>query len=184
MNYDLYPIGLLEGLRCGKVVPFIGAGLSIPQGGVSWHQLIVKLIQEANIKLGFEPKLSRHISEIHDDSIDLNSLFLSSYDPLMIVEIFQKKEGRTRLIEIILEMCQNITGPSESHNMLAAMDFGFFVTTNYDNLIEKALKGQEYQVIVNEQDVAYLENRNVKILKMHGSIIDPFMPKSIIASKK
>jgi len=65
--------------------------------------------------------------------------------------------------------------PLPAHSILAGLDFSAYLTTNFDNLLEKALdKQKDYSVIINDKDVSRWQMKNkTPIIKLHGCISRP-----------
>lgn len=65
--------------------------------------------------------------------------------------------------------------PLPAHSILADLDFSAYLTTNFDNLLEKALdKKKDYSVIINDKDVSRWQMKNkTPIIKLHGCISRP-----------
>jgi len=192
MRYVKHPADLIDSIRNGQLIPFIGAGLSIPCGGISWEQLLKQMIKELNTELGHEILMQEVLMCLRSSVSprlglldDVESIFLKLHDPLMIAQIYKDCFGTRRLISVLREICNNITGPGQAHNLLVSLGYHFYVTTNYDDLIEQAITntGSVVQSIVKEEDVAYWRSREICVVKMHGSIINPFEPDSIVISR-
>lgn len=160
-----WPPRLVEAYQNDRLICFFGAGLSIPSGIPSWHNLFIDYF-------GLEPAL------LSDD--DLKT------DPLTLAELASHQVGADQLQNIIREAMEPITMPTTTHLITAAMRLPFYITTNYDCLFEKIWKkinpGIDLETIVNESDlIKYknelnLENPNKNrsfLLKIHGSIDRP-----------
>lgn len=191
MAADLYPAALLSSLRKQELVPFIGAGLSMPCGGLSWSSLCRKFVNELGAEFGHEEVLNE-ISRILNAaghgalSAAVTAMALSTYNPLMLTQMYQDHVGRNRVIQVLREMCEHMTGPSDSHDLLASFGLKMFVTTNYDDLLERALvkAGDTTTVIVREEDAAYWNTASTRIIKMHGSVVNPFDADSVVIARE
>jgi len=191
MAVNQFPEALLSSLRGRELVVFVGAGMSIPCGGFSWHALCAMFVDEMGAELGHEKIVSELRSFLdpsgHGSLSDaVERMALSTYDPLMLAQMFQDHVGRNRLIQILQKMCDAMSGPSSSHDLIASFGVKMFVTTNYDNLLEQALEkiGIASTVIVKEEDAAYWHLNSTRIIKMHGSLVNPFDANSVVIARE
>lgn len=67
--------------------------------------------------------------------------------------------------------------PSEQHRLLACLDAPYYITTNYDDLIEKALKqlhcikeNDRLVGVINKNDVSSVFSYSNLVIKLHGDI--------------
>lgn len=73
------------------------------------------------------------------------------------------------------EIATRSRSPLEAHRALAQIRPPLVVTTNYDDLYEKALAeiGEHAAKIVREQDLAHIPRSKPQVLKFHGDAGDP-----------
>jgi hypothetical protein len=190
MPYPEHPSDLVDSAKSGDLVPFVGAGLSIPCGGQSWDQILRLLISDLAGAVGYEDLIDEvrqalaHVPGLRPNLIDdIESTFSKAIDPLMVAQVYENVFKRQRLITILLDSCQHITGPGPSHDLLVSLGCKVYVTTNFDDLIEQAIKKTgtvNHQVVVKEEDVAYWKSGVTQVIKMHGSLINPFAPDSVV----
>jgi hypothetical protein len=193
MKYPTHPGDLVDSIRSGGLVPLIGAGLSIPRGGKSWDQILQIMIAElASTGFGHEALLDEvQLTLTSSPTLrlglldDVRTIFHRTLDPLMVAQVFENVFHRRRLIRVLTDACTSVSGPGPIHDLLVSLGCKIYVTTNFDNLIEQAIKktGANPQVIVNEENVAYWKSEEVQVVKMHGSLIDPFDPDGIVFSR-
>ncbi|WP_295822987.1 SIR2 family protein [uncultured Deinococcus sp.] len=134
---------------------FIGAGLSIASGGVSWS----KLLKIAADELGLDIKRE-------SDLISLTQFYVNSKN--------QNKGGLAQHIYDSLNL--NTAEPNINHKLLAKMPISSYWTTNYDKLIEKSLEQESKLPDVKydpKQFVRTLKGRDAVVYKMHGDIDHP-----------
>jgi hypothetical protein len=191
MAIDLYPLALLECLRKHELVMFVGAGLSIPCGGRSWPDLSRQFLTELNLDLGHKALVEearKALTAVGKGSVAtaIETLALSTLDPLMLAQLYQETSGRSRIIQVLRDMCERMTLPSRAHDIIATLDIPMFVTTNYDDLLEQALKNRKKhpQVLVREEDAAYWSSAAVRVIKMHGSLVNPFDAESVVIARE
>ncbi len=157
MAFDL-PFELIDQIERDNCVLFVGAGLSMDAGLPGWKQLLLPLCQ---------------ILQCSPDS-----------DPLKVAQVFQHRYSRRNLIEHILEQTDT-TGKKIPISLLnlARMRFKTWITTNYDNLVEKALDkcDQSFIKVVSDKDLAFDRSDKTTIIKLHG---DREQPDTIIITRQ
>jgi len=189
MSKTRHPPELLAGAKSGRLVPFVGAGMSIPCGGPSWAKLRDQIIAQMGVDLGtgaLENRLRAALSS-SDPSLLTEAVrtIASVQDPLMVADIYEKKVGRPGVIDLLNLGLKGLSGPSESHRLLTKIPARAWVTTNYDNLLEAALNDEavEYRHVLREEDIAYVDSTPMPLIKMHGSLIEPFLPDTVVFSR-
>lgn len=147
-----------------KVIPFIGAGMSIPSGIPSWFELISglknKYLSDSNRQL---------IEEINKGNINIDLPELSS----LLQNMGISNDDATYYFSSILNDYR--LEPNEYHNFLISRAFHTIITTNWDILIEKAFRNMNspFQLIYRNQDVRNYEGYSrCQIIKIHGDIND------------
>lgn len=157
-----YPNTLVANLREHSVVPFIGAGFSIPSGLPSWSELLVQLLDEF---------------EEDDQAMHIKEKFRSGeLTALTIPELYNLLNAKKYPLLLFLKtrLGRNAR-PNAYHDLLCNLGCRTVVTTNFDNLIEDGFTSRGVQVEKiwkNEHLAFYDENRAVQVLKVHGSIDD------------
>lgn len=134
-----------------RLAIFIGAGCSMGVGLPSWKQLLENLIEEYGIK-----------------TKENNLLKLASR--------IERSIGRSNLLDEISETCRIQQKPeSSTHKLLAELDVNFYITTNYDHLLEEAFRqiGIQPHVVHKDQDLPVLNPTAKTIVKLHGDIDSP-----------
>lgn len=163
------PAELKKLYRAGRVVPFVGAGASMSLSwtskkgetlrGPSWKEMV----NEACRQLGYEdPELLRFRGT-----------------DLQILEFFLQKKGNfaplTNWLVRRLDVPEDAIKASRVHTLLSTLTASTkFYTTNYDDLIERALRlsGREVRVIASERDMAGHDGV-VEVVKFHGDFDNP-----------
>ena len=117
-----------------NIVPFIGAGFSIPFGVPSWRQLIEEITQKYAVgKLAF---LSQAV-EMNLDSGD----FWEAIDTLKKFANLTENDIQSQVVEIIKRKKNNdIEDTLHNYNDLKELNFSTYLTTNYENLLFKYLQ--------------------------------------------
>lgn len=136
-----------------NVAIFAGAGLSKGAGFVDWKELLHDIAEEIGLNVKIENDLIS-LAQYHSN----------------------ERGGKAGIIKKILEEFSEQAEPSENHNILARLPISTFWTTNYDTLIEDALK-KSYKVVDTKHQVKQLANtrpkRDVVLYKMHGDVLHP-----------
>ncbi len=143
----------VKDLAENNVAVFAGAGMSKSAGFVNWADLLRDIATELGLSV--------------DKEHDLISL--AQYH-------VNENRGKARINKKILEEFAQEAEPTENHKILARLPVITFWTTNYDTLIEDALKAANKVVDIKHQ-VKQLANtrpkRDVVIYKMHGDVHHP-----------
>ncbi len=143
---------LEEALLAGECVLFIGAGLSRGAGFPDWSELVARLAGH----LGIKP---------HDrlDYLDLAQWYVEHFN-------------RDTLSGLIRDTFSDPTRqPTLAHYLLMSLPVRHVITTNYDDLLERALSAiKRYPVkVVQQVDVARTGQGGVFVVKLHGDVAHP-----------
>jgi hypothetical protein len=153
----------------GRVLPFVGAGVSMSvhwdgkdgaRQGLSWSELV----DEAARRLGFEdPSLAR---------IRGNDLQILEYYRLMNE---MRTAPLTNWLVSRLDAADSDLKGAPILRELAAMDrCSCFYTTNFDDFVERALRlhGRRVNLIASEADMAAPKSE-CEVVKFHGDLNHP-----------
>ena len=132
---------LAEELGKGKLVVFVGAGVSKNSGLPEWKELIKDY---ADYK-GIDKFTSKQFLTIPEEVFE-------RYGSLKYYEIAEKRFSGKYF-------------PNSIHRILDEMDLTYIITTNYDTLIEDQIKN--LQIVSKDEDLPYT-NSNRMLIKMHG----------------
>jgi NAD-dependent SIR2 family protein deacetylase len=152
MNTDL-----INDYKDGKILLFVGAGVSADLGLPTWEELINQI---AN-KLGYDP-----------------DVFKTYGDYLALAEYYRIKKGS--ICELTNRMDTEWHNPSidvsnsKIHEYIAKNNFPIIYTTNYDNWIENAYEcyGVKYNKIVKVSDISECIPFQKEVVKLHGDFSD------------
>ena len=136
---------LAEELEKGKLVVFVGAGVSKNSGLPEWEELIKDYADYRGIK-EFTSKQFLTIPE----------------------EVFERY-GSLKYYEIAEKRFSGKYVPNSIHRILKKMKLTYIITTNYDTLIEDEIKN--LQIVSKDEDLPYT-NSNKMLIKMHGDFED------------
>jgi hypothetical protein len=146
------PDELINKIAHDDAVLFVGAGLSQGAGLPGWRALLEPLADSIRL-----PDSQR---------IDL----------LKIAWYYERERGRQALLDHIFEQTDTIgKEPTENHHRLYRLGLRTWVTTNYDNLIERTfieLRGQ-FIKIVRDLNLSYTRTDRVTLVKLHGDREQP-----------
>ena len=132
---------LAEELEKGKLVVFVGAGVSKNSGLPDWKELIKDYAEYRGIKE------------------------FTSKEYLTIPEEVFERYGSLKYYEIAEKRFSGKYFPNSIHRILKKMDLTYIITTNYDTLIEDKIKN--LQIVSKDEDLPYT-NSNRMLIKMHG----------------
>ncbi|ADL52021.1 SIR2 family NAD-dependent protein deacylase [Clostridium cellulovorans] len=172
MNNDIFIKELRKLYTDGHVIPFIGAGLSIPFKVPGWGDLI----RNCAIDTGIENVDGRSLL----GTLDLN---LERYDYWEAVRIIKKYLNRSEediqeyiVDKIKTESVKSIDGSWHNYSDLGTMDFDIFLTTNYDHLLSDYLNSNyvpvKLQDINSNMQKLLHEKGSKRIFHLHGHISD------------
>lgn len=138
----------------GDAAVFAGAGLSIPSGYVNWRELIRPLAEELELRIDLETDLVG-VAQFHVNANGTN---------------------RDRLHKAVIEAIAPTNPPTRNHELLAQLPIRTWWTTNYDKLIETALRNAGKVVDVKSavpQLATSRPGKQATLYKMHGDVDRP-----------
>ena len=153
---------LVNELSANNLAIFAGAGLSVDAGFVDWKGLLKGLADELDL-------------DIHKEENNLVSL--AQY------YVNSKCGKRSKINQLILDEFSQLAELTEKHRILAKLPIDTFWTTNYDSMIETALKEAGKVVDVKhcvEQLPISIHKRDAVVYKMHG---DASLPNQAVLIK-
>ncbi|HEX2643154.1 MAG TPA: SIR2 family protein [Thermoanaerobaculia bacterium] len=167
------PDDLLEQMRAQKVVPFVGAGLSMaaraegnpPGPGLpSYIRLLELLLEQAELPEKEEAAL-RNLLDLRDADA--------------VADRLRRRLGEYPFYQMIRRLLEpidrEITG-SFGHKLLGMLHFRRLITTNYDRLLERFVApGHEVFTAMDLETLRLFrqDDRRGFILKLHGDITRP-----------
>lgn len=144
---------LLDAHRTGKLMLFVGAGVSANLGLPNWDALIAHIAGE----LGYDPKI------------------FSTYGThLALAEFYERKKGGLGALRSWMdrEWHKPTTDISKSdvHRLITQGNFSRIYTTNYDRWLERAHDafGVKYDKIASVADLVSVTDGRRQIIKFHG----------------
>jgi Sir2- and TIR-associating SLOG family/SIR2-like domain len=130
----------------------IGAGLSIPAGLVDWKGLMRSIAAEVGL----------------DASKENDLIAVAQYH-------VNERGGRQRINQTLVNEFSERAHLTENHRILTRLPIGTYWTTNYDHLIEDALReaGKRADIKITPENLAItLPRRDALVYKMHGDVAD------------
>lgn len=118
-------------MKQGDISIFAGAGLSIASGYVDWKKLLEPISKQLRL----------------NSNIDLTET----------AQYYKDKFGRQGLNSLVFNEFDKMPKNNDNINWLAKMPISEYWTTNYDHVIEQAIKkqGKSYQKLVKKEDFKY-----------------------------
>jgi hypothetical protein len=153
------PEELKKKIQQNKLVIFVGSGISINAGLPSWNALVEKILDGLGSKVEKGAKFKLALKD------DL-------FTPIEILaKISDLKESS---VEIFYEELKRFDGLNTTslHKKIGEVS-DKIITTNYDELLEKALVNHEKVVYTNSYKVAKLSEFEKYVFKIHGDINEP-----------
>jgi hypothetical protein len=143
----------VQALRDQSAAVFAGAGLSIPAGMVDWKGLLRTIASDIGLDVKKE-----------DDLISVAQFHLN------------ERRGRHRINQALIDEFARRARLTDNHKILASLPIKTYWTTNYDTLIEDALKAADKtpDVKITIQNLATtMPRRDAVVYKMHGDVSLP-----------
>lgn len=135
-----------EASRNGRLVLFVGAGVSKNSGVPMWGELIEKMKSE----------LPESVRNEKDD--------------LKLAQLYKDSRGEKEYLEMVMDtLYHNKVIPNPIHKELLALAPAHIVTTNYDDLIEQEIRNEykQFAIVRSDKDMPNMTYPNA-LIKMHG----------------
>ena len=144
---------LVTELSSNNLAIFAGAGLSVAAGFVDWKDLLRNLAEDIGLDVDKE------------------------YDLITLAQYYvNEKNSRNKINQTILDEFSRRAQLTENHKILARLPIDTYWTTNYDSMIEDALK-QEGKIVdvkyTNDHLPVSLHKKDATVYKMHGDYQHP-----------
>lgn len=145
---------LTHELHESNLAIFAGAGLSSGVGFVNWSQLLKPIADELDLDIALETDLVT-LAQYHANANQAN---------------------RGKLNQLLVTEFSLAAEETENHQILARLPIETYWTTNYDTLIETALKGSGKvpDIKYTSKQLAFTKpKRDAVVYKMHGDVNHP-----------
>jgi hypothetical protein len=139
---------LERALLARECVLFVGAGLSSGAGLPDWNNLVRRLGDDLGL-----PWSDRH-------------------DYLDLAQWYRERFGAEKLAGVLRELYTTASQPTLAHYLLMSLPVRHVITTNYDDLLERALIGLKRHPVkvLHQADVARTGQNDVFVVKLHGDV--------------
>ncbi|EME3353359.1 SIR2 family protein [Campylobacter coli] len=129
---------------------FAGAGISANSGLPTWSELIDNISKEL-----YGNEKAKENTE----------------DNLVLAEKFYNQFGKNYYYQKLNEFIPSNKQPHELHKKIIKLNLKNLITTNWDNLFEKAIgdEGCFYNIIKKDEDIGFATGFS-KLIKIHGSL--------------
>jgi hypothetical protein len=145
------PHELVEQFARGNGVIFVGAGLSQGAGLPGWADLVRELA-----------------AELHDCP--------PVTDYREIAQYYENDNDRHRLVQKLRDQLDTLdVHPTPVHQALAKFPVSAIFTTNYDDLLEQALREAKrpFAPVVSNVDASFWSVDQLQLVKLHGDLSQP-----------
>lgn len=159
-----------------KIVPFIGAGLSVPFSIPSWWDLIQNISNEYSIG-----KIKNLLQESVSWALEEND-YWGAIDVIKKYARLEDQDIQKMIVKLIKERKQELTDEL-SHNYidLSKMKFKLYLTTNYENLLYEYIRCDNIPIQLKDLDFSSQDLYDTtRICHLHGFTSNPG---SIVISK-
>jgi len=158
------PSRLLRSLIAKECIVFLGAGVSCQAGLASWKETIFE-IKEIILQIA---KKDRQLTN--------EKRFLKNANFLEVVERFRQLVSVDEYNNFLINHFSQYSIPSKLHELIAKLPTDFYITTNFDQLMEIAIQkefGYFPLVCTRYDQVANARSQDKRfIIKLHGTIQD------------
>lgn len=176
-NQNIYDLKTLYSQN--KLIPFIGAGLSVPFKIPNWSNLIIEL--SSSIDASFLNAIKFEVN---------NGDYWKAIELLMRYGNFDERQIQEMIVNLIrINQSECINDEEHNYSDIGKLDFKFILTTNYDQWIYKFLKGDStypYPQNLNQASLSsydlVLDQLRKQIFHLHGNISD--IDSLVITKKK
>lgn len=160
---------LRELYHSGQLVPFIGAGFSVPFNVPSWEDLI-KEISSNHVDEELQPSIN-HLLD--------NFRYWKAVDLVLEFGSLMEQELQEEIVSLIRDNQQKLDD-RDKHNYydIGTMKFPLYITTNYDHLLQNYIDDNTFmpqilnKIEINSQQLLNY-SKGKRILHLHGNISDP-----------
>lgn len=164
---DINLLKLNEDYTAGKVVPFIGAGLSAPFQVPTWKMLIEKITEKYTREQYDFVRIAVNVLLERND-------YWKAIDQLKDFLPITDQDLQSEIVKIINEFKVKLDDDSK-HNYLdiAQMEFQLYLTTNYENILNNYVKC-DVPLILKDVDFNTQELFDTKrVFHLHGYLANP-----------
>lgn len=158
-----FPADLISSLASNRLRLFVGSGPACAAGLPSWDGLVHDMAEAVR-------------RENNRFSVKDLEAFLEKADQLDTAELFRETVGEHAYFRFLRERYRQDVRPSSAHRAIARLPATTVFTSNYDKLMEVALRltnCTEPTVVIHPDQLNYVDEAEVKVIKLHGDIDHP-----------
>ena len=169
---------LIDKIKDHKVLLLCGPNVSASSKDLpAWDVLVGRLREKLNLPADIDTPTLSNVAQlyVYPESRDetRNEALRKGSDPEAGKEREQRRLTLARLIAIFLD--DPTVAPSDVHRYIAALPFNRIVTTNWDNLLERAFSQMHKPcvTVVHDADIASTREGVTTVVKLCGSVEQP-----------
>jgi len=165
---------LIAELQDGEVVLFAGAGVSLGTHGQKGLPSAQELTRELALAADFCRAAKCWNFNSQSAQCCWDSGCVSLYTE--VAENYAERLGRPALLSFLRERIDAPgVQPLRAHHAIARLPISVIITTNWDRLLDRALRdvGRQVTTVVDNYEVAFSGHHETLLVKMHGSIERP-----------
>lgn len=181
MDNEIFIKELNKQFNNGQIIPFIGAGLSMPFGVPDWGTLI----KNCAVEFGIETK----DGGIFKPVLDHNLAKYDYWESVRVIKnyLLRSEDDIQQYVQeaVVKSIPKDVNGIDNNYIDLANYPFNIYFTTNYDHIIQKFLQteysptnlkdmSENLQTLVNSPN-------GKRVFHLHGNISDT---SSIVLSRE
>lgn len=173
-NFTLTSIkNIQEAQQKGKLIIFVGAGVSQNSNLPSWNDLVNQLAQDLGIEKKIIPEeLEETLTEEQIEILKKYKIHYNTDECLKIPQYYFNEFGEKEYNNKLHNIFSNKLEPNPINYLIVELDPKHIITTNYDDLLEKTAESiakTPYSKVSCDKDLAVAPNNNL-IIKMHGEL--------------
>lgn len=173
-NFTLTSIkNIQEAQQKGKLIIFVGAGVSQNSNLPSWNDLVNQLAQDLGIEKKIIPEeLEETLTEEQVEILKKHKIHYNTDECLKIPQYYFNEFGEKEYNNKLHNIFSNKLEPNPINYLIVELDPKHIITTNYDDLLEKTAESiakTPYSKVSCDRDLAIAPNNNL-IIKMHGEL--------------
>lgn len=163
-NYHLAEAKVLaQKARSGRLVPFMGAGVSVTAGAPSWEVLIERLA----LRVGLGDEFNEGFAKL--SPLDQANILQTLHDSRSVIS-----DGQTLTFGETVAALVDVDKYGLAPSLLANLPSDGAITLNYDSLFEKAsADAGRHRAIIPTDTANYGDTNSRWLLKLHGSVSQP-----------
>ena len=118
-------------------------------------------------------RLSVRLAEAVGYRLPAEDQFITADHLLTALQHYENQRGRQQLVQHLYDKLDTTTvDPTPVHRIIASLPVRILFTTNYDDLIEQALRRarRRHNVILSESQLSLWSEEHVQVIKLCGSL--------------